>query len=99
MLRELTVQILFKSIFLGANFFVRANNDTLKFFEAIALKIGHWYTPDMAVMIHQCHTWKKPKCAYMPHKFVSYFLFNIKLLTSVLCTVCPNHPIKPLSIF
>lgn len=55
----------------GANFFVRANNDTLKFFEAIARKIAHWYTPDMAVMIHQCHTWKKPKCAYIPHKLAN----------------------------
>ncbi|PAV76048.1 hypothetical protein WR25_02857 [Diploscapter pachys] len=52
----------------GANFFIRANNDTLLFFERMADKLGHWYTPDMGIMIHQCHTWKKPVCAYIPHK-------------------------------
>uniref|UniRef100_A0A914ZRZ6 Nucleotide-diphospho-sugar transferase domain-containing protein n=1 Tax=Parascaris univalens TaxID=6257 RepID=A0A914ZRZ6_PARUN len=52
----------------GANFFVHANNDTLRFFEAVARKLAHWYTPDMGIMIHQCHTWIKPKCSYIPHK-------------------------------
>ncbi|MFH4976019.1 hypothetical protein AB6A40_002728 [Gnathostoma spinigerum] len=52
----------------GANFFVHANNYTQAFFEAVARKLAHWYTPDMGVMIHQCHTWGKPNCSYMPHK-------------------------------
>lgn len=52
----------------GANFFVRANNDTLLFFEHLARKLSSWYTPDMGVMIQQCHTWERPKCAYIPHK-------------------------------
>ena len=56
---------------LGANFFVRANNDTLRFFEAMARKLEDWYTPDMGIMIHQCHTWEKPKCAFIPHRQVS----------------------------
>lgn len=52
----------------GANFFIRANNDTQYFFERMSEKLAHWYTPDMGIMIHQCHTWKKPICAYIPHK-------------------------------
>uniref|UniRef100_A0A0N5BDE1 Nucleotid_trans domain-containing protein n=1 Tax=Strongyloides papillosus TaxID=174720 RepID=A0A0N5BDE1_STREA len=52
----------------GANFFVRANNGTLKFFQRVADKLAHWYTPDMGIMIHQCHTWGNPKCAFIPHK-------------------------------
>ncbi|VDN05468.1 unnamed protein product [Thelazia callipaeda] len=52
----------------GANFFVHANNRTVKFFEAIARKLAHWYTPDMGIMIHQCHTWRESKCSYIPHK-------------------------------
>uniref|UniRef100_A0AAF5PX44 Nucleotide-diphospho-sugar transferase domain-containing protein n=2 Tax=Wuchereria bancrofti TaxID=6293 RepID=A0AAF5PX44_WUCBA len=55
----------------GANFFVRANNSTVKFFEAVARKLAHWYTPDMGIMIHQCHTWKEPKCSYIPHKIAN----------------------------
>ncbi|CAD6196617.1 unnamed protein product [Caenorhabditis auriculariae] len=51
----------------GANFFIRANNDTLQFFERLSEKLAHWYTPDMGVMIHQCHTWGSPRCAYIPH--------------------------------
>lgn len=31
----------------GANFFIRANNHTREFFEAVAAKLEHWYTPDM----------------------------------------------------
>ncbi|KHN71226.1 hypothetical protein Tcan_08113 [Toxocara canis] len=34
----------------------------------MARKLAHWYTPDMGIMIHQCHTWGKPKCSYIPHK-------------------------------
>lgn len=52
----------------GANFFVRASNRTLEFFERVSAKLAHWYTPDMGIMIHQCHTWPSVKCAYMPHK-------------------------------
>uniref|UniRef100_A0AC35U5H5 Nucleotid_trans domain-containing protein n=1 Tax=Rhabditophanes sp. KR3021 TaxID=114890 RepID=A0AC35U5H5_9BILA len=52
----------------GANFFVRSTEDTLKFFERMAEKLAHFYTPDMGIMIHQCHTWGSPKCAYIPHK-------------------------------
>ncbi|GMR36117.1 hypothetical protein PMAYCL1PPCAC_06312 [Pristionchus mayeri] len=52
----------------GANFFIRASNKTLEFFEGVAEKLGHWYTPDMGIMIHQCHTWGTVRCAYMPHK-------------------------------
>ncbi|VDD90935.1 unnamed protein product [Enterobius vermicularis] len=52
----------------GANFFIKADNGTLQFFEYLAKKLKNWYTPDMGVMIHQCHTWEKPKCAYIPHK-------------------------------
>ncbi|CAI4233403.1 unnamed protein product [Auanema sp. JU1783] len=52
----------------GANFFIRANNETLEFFERLSDKLAHWYTPDMGVMIHQCHTWEKPRCAFIPHK-------------------------------
>ncbi|VDM20581.1 unnamed protein product [Wuchereria bancrofti] len=55
----------------SANFFVRANNSTVKFFEAVARKLAHWYTPDMGIMIHQCHTWKEPKCSYIPHKIAN----------------------------
>uniref|UniRef100_A0A915Q6P2 Nucleotide-diphospho-sugar transferase domain-containing protein n=1 Tax=Setaria digitata TaxID=48799 RepID=A0A915Q6P2_9BILA len=55
----------------GANFFVHANNNTVKFFEAIARKLAHWYTPDMGIMIHQCHTWKEPKCSFIPHKIAN----------------------------
>ncbi|MCP9261377.1 Nucleotide-diphospho-sugar transferase domain containing protein [Dirofilaria immitis] len=55
----------------GANFFVHANNRTVKFFEAMAHKLAHWYTPDMGIMIHQCHTWKEPKCSYIPHKIAN----------------------------
>uniref|UniRef100_A0A0R3RKE2 Nucleotid_trans domain-containing protein n=1 Tax=Elaeophora elaphi TaxID=1147741 RepID=A0A0R3RKE2_9BILA len=55
----------------GANFFVHANNSTVKFFEAVARKLAHWYTPDMGIMIHQCHTWDKPKCNYIPHKIAN----------------------------
>uniref|UniRef100_A0A158PB84 Nucleotid_trans domain-containing protein n=1 Tax=Angiostrongylus cantonensis TaxID=6313 RepID=A0A158PB84_ANGCA len=46
----------------GANFFVRANNDTIKFFERLSDKLAHWYIPDMGVMIHQCQTWDRPRC-------------------------------------
>ena len=46
----------------GANFFVRSNSYTLEFFESIAAKLAHWYTPDMGLMIHQCHTWGRPIC-------------------------------------
>ncbi|TMS35323.1 hypothetical protein L596_002752 [Steinernema carpocapsae] len=52
----------------GANFFVHANNKTLEFFEAVASKLSHWYTPDMGIMIHQCHTWGTLNCSYIPHK-------------------------------
>uniref|UniRef100_A0AC34RGR7 Nucleotide-diphospho-sugar transferase domain-containing protein n=3 Tax=Panagrolaimus sp. JU765 TaxID=591449 RepID=A0AC34RGR7_9BILA len=52
----------------GANFFVKANADTLKFFEAVASKLVDWHTPDMGIMIHQCHTWDKPKCKFISHK-------------------------------
>ncbi|EYC16843.1 hypothetical protein Y032_0032g2527 [Ancylostoma ceylanicum] len=52
----------------GANFFIRANNDTIKFFERLSDKLAHWYTPDMGVMIHQCHTWGRPRCAYLPYE-------------------------------
>ncbi|KAI1719959.1 nucleotide-diphospho-sugar transferase domain-containing protein [Ditylenchus destructor] len=52
----------------GANFFISANNYTLEFFEAIARKLAHWYTPDMGIMIHQCHTWARPRCRFIPHK-------------------------------
>ncbi|KAH7727448.1 Protein Y57G11C.31 [Aphelenchoides avenae] len=52
----------------GANFFIHANEYTLEFFEAVAAKLAHWYTPDMGIMIHQCHTWKRPRCNYIPHK-------------------------------
>ncbi|VDL84871.1 unnamed protein product [Nippostrongylus brasiliensis] len=52
----------------GANFFIRANNDTIKFFERLSEKLAHWYTPDMGVMIHQCHTWGRPRCAYFPYE-------------------------------
>uniref|UniRef100_A0A914CBN5 Nucleotide-diphospho-sugar transferase domain-containing protein n=1 Tax=Acrobeloides nanus TaxID=290746 RepID=A0A914CBN5_9BILA len=52
----------------GANFFVHANNYTLEFFEALSAKIAHWYTPDMGIMIHQCHTWGRPTCKYITHK-------------------------------
>lgn len=52
----------------GANFFVRANNDTLRFFKALARKLNDWYAPDMGIMIQQCQTWSKPKCAYIPHR-------------------------------
>ncbi|OZC11763.1 hypothetical protein X798_00943 [Onchocerca flexuosa] len=55
----------------GANFFVHANNSTVKFFEAMAHKLAHWYTPDMGIMIHQCHTWEEPKCSYIPHKIAN----------------------------
>lgn len=58
----------------GANFFVRASNRTLEFFEAVSAKLAHWYTPDMGIMIHQCHTWPSIKCSYMPHK--SFFLLE-----------------------
>uniref|UniRef100_A0A915M6P8 Nucleotide-diphospho-sugar transferase domain-containing protein n=1 Tax=Meloidogyne javanica TaxID=6303 RepID=A0A915M6P8_MELJA len=51
----------------GANFYVKANKYTQEFFEAIASKLSHWYTPDMGIMIHQCHTWKTPHCEYIPH--------------------------------
>nr|CAD2139246.1 unnamed protein product [Meloidogyne enterolobii] len=51
----------------GANFYVKANKYTQEFFEAIATKLSHWYTPDMGIMIHQCHTWKTPHCEYIPH--------------------------------
>lgn len=54
----------------GANFFIRANNDTQLFFESMSEKLAHWYTPDMGIMIQQCHTWKKPVCAYIPHNVV-----------------------------
>lgn len=52
----------------GANFFIRASPATVTFFERLSEKLAHWYTPDMGVMIHQCHTWGSPKCAYMPTK-------------------------------
>jgi len=39
--------------FWGANFYVKANKYTQEFFEAIATKLSHWYTPDMGIMIHQ----------------------------------------------
>ncbi|KAI6183977.1 Nucleotid-trans domain-containing protein [Aphelenchoides bicaudatus] len=52
----------------GANFFIHANNYTLEFFEAMAEKLAHWYAPDMGIMIHQCHTWSRPKCQYISHK-------------------------------
>uniref|UniRef100_A0A7E5A1N0 Nucleotid_trans domain-containing protein n=1 Tax=Panagrellus redivivus TaxID=6233 RepID=A0A7E5A1N0_PANRE len=52
----------------GANFFVKATPDTLTFFEAIADKLKFFYTPDMGIMIHQCHTWSSPKCKWIPHK-------------------------------
>jgi hypothetical protein len=52
----------------GANFFVKANNKTLEFFERISAKLEHYYTPDMGIMIHQCHTWKEPKCKFISHK-------------------------------
>ena len=39
--------------FWGANFYVKANKYTQEFFEAIASKLSHWYTPDMGIMIHQ----------------------------------------------
>ncbi|KAF7638550.1 hypothetical protein Mgra_00001927, partial [Meloidogyne graminicola] len=51
----------------GANFYVKANKNTEKFFESISTKLSHWYTPDMGIMIHQCHTWKSPLCEYIPH--------------------------------
>ncbi|EJW75223.1 hypothetical protein WUBG_13870 [Wuchereria bancrofti] len=25
----------------------------------------------MGIMIHQCHTWKEPKCSYIPHKIAN----------------------------
>ncbi|CAK5081839.1 unnamed protein product [Meloidogyne enterolobii] len=37
----------------GANFYVKANKYTQEFFEGIANKLSHWYTPDMGIMIHQ----------------------------------------------
>ncbi|CAD5209737.1 unnamed protein product [Bursaphelenchus okinawaensis] len=52
----------------GANFFIHANNYTLEFFESMAGKLAHWYAPDMGIMIHQCHTWGRPKCQYISHK-------------------------------
>uniref|UniRef100_A0A914X534 Nucleotide-diphospho-sugar transferase domain-containing protein n=1 Tax=Plectus sambesii TaxID=2011161 RepID=A0A914X534_9BILA len=53
----------------GANFYVRANNRTLEFFQSMASKLAHWYTPDMAIMIHQCHTWgNQSNCNFMPHR-------------------------------
>ncbi|CAJ0576476.1 unnamed protein product, partial [Mesorhabditis spiculigera] len=52
----------------GANWFIRAGNNTLEFFERLSDKLAHWYTPDMGIMIHQCHTWGSVKCAYIPHK-------------------------------
>lgn len=61
--------ILKLQIILGANFYIHANNYTLKFFEAVVEKLAHWYTPDMGIMIHQCHTWNRPKCTYIPHKY------------------------------
>ncbi|CAO4366163.1 unnamed protein product [Caenorhabditis nigoni] len=51
----------------GANWFIRANNDTQFFFERLSEKLAHWYTPDVGIMIHQCNTWDKPKCAYIPY--------------------------------
>uniref|UniRef100_A0A915DHR3 Nucleotide-diphospho-sugar transferase domain-containing protein n=1 Tax=Ditylenchus dipsaci TaxID=166011 RepID=A0A915DHR3_9BILA len=45
-----------------------ANNYTIEFFEAISNKLAHWYAPDMGIMIHQCHTWTRPRCKYIPHK-------------------------------
>ncbi|CAP37710.2 Protein CBG20756 [Caenorhabditis briggsae] len=51
----------------GANWFIRANNDTQFFFERLSAKLAHWYTPDVGIMIHQCNTWDKPKCAYIPY--------------------------------
>uniref|UniRef100_A0A914HCQ5 Nucleotide-diphospho-sugar transferase domain-containing protein n=1 Tax=Globodera rostochiensis TaxID=31243 RepID=A0A914HCQ5_GLORO len=55
----------------GANFFIRANNQTHAFFEAVADKLAHWYAPDMGIMIHQCNTWETPKCAFIPHKIAN----------------------------
>ncbi|KAL3098184.1 hypothetical protein niasHS_002020 [Heterodera schachtii] len=55
----------------GATFFIRANNDTRLFFEAVADKLAHWYAPDMGIMIHQCNTWEKPKCAFIPHNIAN----------------------------
>ena len=55
----------------GANFYVRANEHTLPFFEAIADKLSHWYTPDMGIMIHQCHTWGRPLCKFIPHRIAN----------------------------
>ncbi|KAI6186168.1 Nucleotid-trans domain-containing protein [Aphelenchoides besseyi] len=52
----------------GANFYIHANNYTLEFFEAVAAKLAHWYAPDMGLMIHQCHTWNRPRCQYISHK-------------------------------
>lgn len=52
----------------GANWFIRANNETEFFFEKLSEKLAHWYTPDVGVMIHQCNTWDKPRCAYIPYK-------------------------------
>ncbi|KAE9548306.1 hypothetical protein FO519_008482 [Halicephalobus sp. NKZ332] len=52
----------------GANFFVKANDNTLEFFKAVASKLVDWYTPDMGIMIHQCHTWDKPRCKFISHK-------------------------------
>uniref|UniRef100_A0A914WST6 Nucleotide-diphospho-sugar transferase domain-containing protein n=2 Tax=Plectus sambesii TaxID=2011161 RepID=A0A914WST6_9BILA len=54
----------------GANFFVRANNKSLEFFNAIANKLSHWYAPDMAIMIHQCYTWghNRSKCEFMSQR-------------------------------
>uniref|UniRef100_A0A1I7UUH8 Nucleotid_trans domain-containing protein n=1 Tax=Caenorhabditis tropicalis TaxID=1561998 RepID=A0A1I7UUH8_9PELO len=51
----------------GANWFIRANNETQFFFERLSDKLSYWYTPDVGVMIHQCNTWDKPKCAYIPY--------------------------------
>uniref|UniRef100_A0A1I7XEF7 Nucleotid_trans domain-containing protein n=1 Tax=Heterorhabditis bacteriophora TaxID=37862 RepID=A0A1I7XEF7_HETBA len=36
----------------GANFFIRANNDTLMFFERLSDKLAHWYTPDMGFLFN-----------------------------------------------
>uniref|UniRef100_A0A914WM76 Nucleotide-diphospho-sugar transferase domain-containing protein n=1 Tax=Plectus sambesii TaxID=2011161 RepID=A0A914WM76_9BILA len=51
----------------GANFYVRANNRTLTYFNSVADNLKHWYAADVAFMHHQCYTAVNGiKCDYMP---------------------------------
>uniref|UniRef100_A0A914WQ83 Nucleotide-diphospho-sugar transferase domain-containing protein n=1 Tax=Plectus sambesii TaxID=2011161 RepID=A0A914WQ83_9BILA len=52
----------------GANFYVRANNRTLQYFNRVAERLKHWYTADVAIMFHQCYTRKdnESRCEYLP---------------------------------